>query len=863
MRLNALITGVLFLCLGTVRAYGLFEPKNRPIDVQHYDVLLTADPKTDKTRFEGEVTLKVLWTSDADKLELDAEKLKVHSVTVNGQAAKYVASSDVLLIALPSPVPSGSVSEVKIQYTGPIHVEQSGLFRVQDPDAPERGTLLFTQFEALGARRTFPCNDEPTDKATMTMGALVPKSLDVLSSGVLVSDKTVTRHGKPWHEVRWKLDKPHSTYLANIAIGDFAKLEKMHRGIPVSVHTSAKTIKKAQYVLDQTVRSMAFFEAYLQTPYPWPKYASVGVPTFTWGGMENTSISYLNQDRMLVHDTRAEEEKLHTTGLTAHELGHQWFGDLVTMEWWNDIWLNEAFASFAGFKASEALFSKDEAAIHAALWLWEDYFRQEDGPRSHSIVRTDLVSPSDAFDSISYAKGEQVLRTLETFLGQEAFRKGLAEYLKKYAFANATYRDFFEVMASVSGKNLNRFRDSWLLQRGYPVVSYRGKWNAEDKELKLTVFQKSNHVGDDALFAFRMPVSIHRETAPSYHQELVVEFNGKRSKEEILAALPAEPEWVTLNPAGTVLARIEKDQSGLARVSDDEKAVVQNEPSLRLQARHDPDAVSRVWAWNALAHPLKEGKALSAESQAVLAEALVQETSPYVRVGFLNAFERLGPKSLPTKLSQAVVDGFMASGKETAAMKNDEHGWKLWRTRLLRHLAKANHPKVFELVAEVLKNSSATLDEVAAASYAMASTGDRRAMALLETALKKQGKRGYRFGYWVQCAMAAFPSENTVKQIRKIASTATSDLLGRLPWVIRDNTAVKTSPQWAKFLEEFMKDQDRYGEAVKIRMLSTIEDVKTDFVRELVTKLASENTDEEIRESAKRILEKNFTPHEG
>jgi hypothetical protein len=826
-----------------------FVQRNRPYDVQHYDITLTVNPKQVKDRFESAVVIQLTAKEALETIELDSEDILVQRAFWNGTPVPHKTKSALLELRLPASIEKGQRGELRIHYVGKVNTEQAGLFKVTDPDAPERGTLLFTQLEAISARRFFPCNDEPADKATMEVGAIVPQGIDVISSGVVVSNKVVEKSPGKWHEVKWGLKQPHSTYLANIAIGSFAKDEKLVRHIPVSVYAAKNALPKAAYVLDTNMKALEFLEKYLHTPYPWPKYASVGLPTFAWGGMENTSNTFLNQDRMLLHDPKAEEEKLHIAMLTAHELGHQWFGDLVTMRWWDDIWLNEAFASFAAYKASEALFSKEQMAVLGVQHLWTDYFRQEDGPRSHPIVRKDLKSPDDAFDGISYTKGEQVLRMLEFYLGEEKFRRAMGKYLKKYAYANANYTEFFEVMQESTGKDLTSFRDSWLLQRGYPVVSYRTAWDESDKELKVTFQQQSNHAGEKAAFSFRMPVVFHRRSEPEFHQELTVEFSAARAQTDILAALPAEPEWITLNPEGVILARISAEDSAT------------NVPTLMLQAEYDPDSVARVWALNELARPLTLGKPIGKEAEATLAKALLTEKSPFVRIGLLTSFEKLPAKSLPALLSRAFIEASETAGKfvQTAnASPNELHGWELWRTRLLRQLPKANDPTVFKLVSRSLRNPAATLDEVASGAYAMASLGDKQSLAQLKQAMTIQGKRGYRYRYWVQYAMAAIPSESAVVEIKKLASSATADLMGKIPGVVRDNPKLKTSKRWASFLEEFLTKDKKHGGVVKLRMLNTIEDVKNDAVKQMLQNLAKKSPDAQIKESAERILSKNF-----
>ena len=350
------------------------------------------------------------------------------------------SSPERLTIHLPQPLKAGERATIAIDYSGKIHSEHEGLFKVRDPEEPARGPLLFTQFESTSARAFFPCDDEPYNKATTEVTATVPARYDVVSNGVLVRDRKLKHGGGHWHEVHWRLDQRQSTYLVSLAIAPFKKIWDKANGTEVSIYVGESKVPRAHFALQTTEKALAYFNEYLGVRYPWPKYAQVGIPTFFWGGMENTSATHMNQERFLLNDSSSEFEKGGITGLVAHELAHQWFGDYVTMKWWDDVWLNESFATLMGTRATRHIFGNEEADIGNLLGVWDSYFRQEDGPRSHPIVNKTFDSSDEGFDAISYEKGANVLRMLSFYLGEEKFRKGLGVYLKAHAFGIATKR---------------------------------------------------------------------------------------------------------------------------------------------------------------------------------------------------------------------------------------------------------------------------------------------------------------------------------------------------------------------------------------------------------------------------------------
>lgn len=827
-----------------------FTPSRRSIDVSHYLIKMEIDPSQDPKTFQAALEMKLKATSEIQEVTLDTDELDVKFVQMEHplrQPLKFTnQNGKEVKIELPRPFKANENFRLSFSYVGKVNTAHAGFFKVTDPDDESAGPFLYTHFEPLKARAFFPSNDTPEDKASSEMRVTVPSRYEVLSNGKKIKDRKFSREGKPMREVHWMMDKPHSTYLVSLAIAPLKKIATKHGGKEISVWVGQSKLKKAEYCLGVTKKAMGFFEKYLGVAYPWPQYATVGLPTFLWGGMENTSSTHMNQERTVLNDPNSEFEKKRIVGLAAHELAHQWFGDYVTMQWWDDLWLNEAFASHMGTLATKHIFKNEEAELEMVVDTWEDYFRQEDGPRSHPIVDKELTSPDDAFDSISYTKGENVLRMLSFYLGEPVFQKGLTLYLTSHKLANATHEDFFHAMEKASKKDLQAFRNTWLLQRGYPVVSYGGSWDAVTGNYVLTLKQRSNHASDRALFHFKLPLVFHRRSAPSYRKETALVMES--SEQALNMKLPAPPEWVTVNPNGIVLAKVRQE--------------TRQEDTLAKQALYDDNAIARVWANYELAEGLLEGKSLSPLAETTLIEVLNHDPSSYVRNAVLAFFGRAKSRWLPKPLAETLVK--LAQHTQTAAFENssffkaDPHGARQFHANVLGALGKVDLPEVLPLLAAALGKNSLGLDELGKAAHAVAALGNERSVDVLKTALSLHQERGYRYRYHIQYAFGALESPKAVAEIRELAKTCGADLIGRMGWVIRDNQTLKNSKEWAQFLRDFVISDTRFGDEVKARILQTVEDVKNDSVRRTLRAISEESSSDRLKEVSRKILEKNF-----
>ena len=826
------------LCLMAPLAQAV-GPVYRPIDVQYYRLHLTVDPTADPKTYDATLDTGVKALSRIRSITLDQEGLTIQHVSLQpaGTALSFSQKPGQLTIKLPHALAKGGTVELSLAYQGPVRISQAGFFKLHDPDEPDRGEMLFTDFEPQAARLFYPCHDTPDDKAVTETFVTVPSQYTVESNGRLVSDRALTHDGKPWHEVHWAMSHPQSTYLLAIAIAPFTKLEKTVDGKELSIYVGKTKAASAQFSLDSTARSFTYFEKYLDVPYPWDKYAQIGIPTYLNGGMENTTSTFMNQERLMLNDPGSEFEKVKITGLVAHELAHQWFGDYVTMKWWDDLWLNESFANFMDWRATREAFPPEEADIQAALNVWGDYFLQENGPRSHPIVDEDLASPDDAFDSISYDKGENVLRMLMHYVGEDKFQAGVHAYLLSHSYANATNKELFNAIEKSSGEKLEAFRRSWLYERGYPVVQYHGQWDDKAHRYTLTVIQSPNHSGDKTVFHFRLPVVFHRQASPSFTKPILLQVDTSSVTQTV--ELDAEPDWITVNPGQEVLARVEPPAG--------------SEKSLTLQLANDPSPLARVWAGYALMGNLLDGGALPPDSEAALNRALDEESSPYVRVAWLRGFQRMKSRWLPEKLGAHIVE--LVKAGQAKAFDSDPHGWKQWHSELLGTLGRVNNPEAIRLLSHELEEANLPLDDLEKASLAVARIGN---IDVLKDALNRHGGQGYRYRYLVLYAFGALESPLAAGEIRKISRTEGEDLMGKLPLVIRENGTLKNSAQWADFLKQFLIADHRFGDEVKARLLQTVEDVKTPEVKNMLQAVVRKCPSGRLKDAARKALSANF-----
>ncbi len=436
----------------------------------HYQ--LSIIPSADMKLFDGSVVATIELASPTKIVTLHAKDLTVTSATINGSKVQvsYDKANDFVSFTHAAEL-SGTI-ELSIDYKGNITRQLQGIYpsTYKDADGATQ-TMLATQLESHHAREVLPCVDEPSAKATFQLTLRVNDG-NVALSNTPITDKQDYKEGGQL--VTFDTTPIMSSYLLAFVTGDLRSLEtKSTRGVDVAVWATPDKIEQAQFALDVATKCLDYFEDYFAIDYPLAKCDFIALPDFVTGAMENWGCITFRETAMLVDENTSQQGKQWVAEVVAHELAHQWFGNLVTMEWWTDLWLNEGFASWVASLAVDKLFPEWDVWTDFVI---SDTFRGQDLDAldsSHPIQVT-ITDPDDIrsiFDAISYSKGGSVLRMLHAHMGAAAFQEGLQYYLKKYAYDNAKTEDLWAALEHTSGKPIKAFMDTWTTKIGFPYVS--------------------------------------------------------------------------------------------------------------------------------------------------------------------------------------------------------------------------------------------------------------------------------------------------------------------------------------------------------------------------------------------------------
>ncbi len=457
----------------------------------HYSLLL--EPSFETFTFKGEATIEVEIPKATKLIVLQVKELQVHHACLTQKSISIPAkikineSKQELHLTFPRAVKGKAT--ISISYTG-IHNEQMyGFYRSKYTISGKEHYLLSTQFEAPNARAAFPCFDEPNFKATFDLTLIVNKDLTTLSNMPIKQQTPISQNKK---KVLFHRTPRMSTYLLYIGIGHFVCVSAPHNSnVTINVYTTPDKIGYADLPLEYTQKFLAYFEHYFGIHYPLPKLDMIAIPDFAAGAMENWGAITFREIALLANNNTSVVVKQNIAITIAHELAHQWFGDLVTMEWWNDLWLNESFATFMSYKAVHDTFPEWELPLQYFEHTIISAFSADQVNSTHPI---DVVVKTpgeidEIFDRISYDKGGSVLHMLEDFVGEENFRKGLSAYLKKFSYKNATKYDLWDAIARVSKhKMVVPLVQRWITLPGYPLVHVsktKDKYSLEQERFTL------------------------------------------------------------------------------------------------------------------------------------------------------------------------------------------------------------------------------------------------------------------------------------------------------------------------------------------------------------------------------------------
>jgi len=404
---------------------------------------------------------------------LNALDLEFTRATLLGQpetALKPVLDprKQTLELKLPRQLAPGQY-RLALEFTGRLTEQAQGLFYARYRAASGQKIMLCTQMEATDARRMFPCWDEPVFRATFDLTAVVPEA-HVAVSNMPIEKETKLPGGLK--EVTFARTPPMASYLVALISGELESLSGESEGVQIHVYTTAGRKEQGRYALEAARKLLVYYDQYFGIKYPLPKLDLIAVPGGFSGAMENWGAITFEEGELLFDPASSSQNTRQDIFVTvAHEMAHQWFGNLVTMAWWDDLWLNEGFASWMENKATDH-FNPDWQMWLAAGSEKSSVMSRDARGATHPIqqpVRNESGA-NDAFDSITYVKGQSLLRMLETYLGEETFRQGIHEYLSGHLYSNTTTADLWAALGKASGKPIERLCAGWTEQPGLPVV---------------------------------------------------------------------------------------------------------------------------------------------------------------------------------------------------------------------------------------------------------------------------------------------------------------------------------------------------------------------------------------------------------
>jgi len=479
-------------------------------DVRPVAYRLHLEPNLESATFAGTVEIDLDLATASSAITLHAIELDVEPAELVAGSATFVSSSptfdatyETATFAFASEIPAGR-STMLLRFTGILNDQLHGFYRSTfTDDAGVEHVIATTQFEATDARRAFPCFDEPSLKATYQTTLVIPEHLEAYSNTAVIAD-VATGDGR--RSVTFAETMIMSTYLVAFVVGPFeATAVTMVRGVPVRIVYPVGKGHLCAWAMEAAVHALEFFTDYFAIAYPGDKVDLVAIPDFAAGAMENLGCVTFRETELLIDPATASTAELERVALVInHELAHMWFGDLVTMGWWEGIWLNEAFATFMESICTDHF--RPEWKKWVSFNPSRDMAFTVDGQHSTRPIEYEVISPNDCrgmFDILTYVKGCSILRMLEQFLGEETFRDGIRIYLKRHAYANTVTADLWAALEEASSLPVGQIMDTWIYQGGYPLIS------VEDGVLTQQPFAYAESTGTSAIGSiWQVPVLI-------------------------------------------------------------------------------------------------------------------------------------------------------------------------------------------------------------------------------------------------------------------------------------------------------------------------------------------------------------------
>jgi aminopeptidase N/puromycin-sensitive aminopeptidase len=477
---------ILALLIFVSAALSLASAQRLPETATPENYKVTFKPDLEKATFDGDETISIRVLMPTSEITLNAAEIEFHEVTITSggttQKAKVTPERDkeMVVLAVEKPL-AAEAATVHIIYSGILNDQMRGFYLGKDDQGRKYAA---TQFESTDARRAFPSFDEPVYKATFDITAVADKGQVAISNQKIVSD---TPGPGDKHTVRFATTAKMSSYLAALVVGNFEYIEGEADGIPIRVYSTPGKKEMGKFALESAEHVLTYYDKYFSIKYPYGKLDLIGLPDFSAGAMENTGCITFREVILLIDDNKGSVDlKKEIASVIAHEMAHQWFGDLVTMKWWDDIWLNEGFATWMSSKPIEA-------------WKPEWNFNLDDVSETGATLNTDSLANTrpihqaadtpaqitELFDGIAYGKAAAVLRMLESYLGEETFRAGVNTYIQRHQYANATAEDFWDAQARTSKKPVDQIMSTFVSQAGVPIINVKTQCSGNSTTVSL------------------------------------------------------------------------------------------------------------------------------------------------------------------------------------------------------------------------------------------------------------------------------------------------------------------------------------------------------------------------------------------
>ena len=556
-----IVLGMSLTAASAQEKLGPFTESPRSVRQRDYDVLhvrLELDFDCAQETVDGRAVTRLTPFGQTSRIEFDAADMQILGIRLlpdgstdtaaQAQTLEHETLPESLVVHLPREYTSAEELTLAVDYRLD-HPEKGVFFVNPDTSEPDQAPMIWTHNEPIDARYWFPTLDAPNERFTSEVLVTVPDSFFVLSNGVLRETRSLDDGRKSWH---WVQEQSHVPYLVSVVAGEFEAYEQEFKGIPIVSYVPTGRLDDAPRSFAQTPEMMDLFARLIGYRYPWPKYTQICVDEYIAGGMEHTSATTLTLRTL--HDERAELD-VSSENLVAHELAHQWFGDLITCKDWAELWLNESFATYFG-----TLWQEHDEGWDEASWTREreaqSYFNEDANRYRRPIVSYRYDAPMRMFDRHSYPKGARVLHMLRFELGDDAFWDAVRLYCQQNEYGVVETADLRSAIEQATGRSMNWFFNQWIHHGGHPKFEVSYAWNPDTSSVDLTV--KQTQKVTDLTPLFRVTVEVDLVTDSDTQRRRIV---VSEAEETFHFELPQRPRRVVFDPRDWVLKKLEFTKS--------------------------------------------------------------------------------------------------------------------------------------------------------------------------------------------------------------------------------------------------------------------------------------------------------------